>query len=363
MLANASSSSGGIFDVAGKQRDVADLDNQANNPEFWSDQARAQGVLRQKATLEKVVKDWQKLQDVIDEVDTLLELAEEDPDEAPLLCEEALAQLPDLERSIDQLEIQRLLGEEGDDNSAILEINSGAGGTDASDWAEMLKRMYVRWGERRGFKVKLADEQPHDEAGIKHCRLEIDGPFAYGYLKAEIGVHRLVRISPFDAAARRHTAFASVAAYPDIDDSIEVEIRDDELRIDTYRSSGAGGQHVNTTDSAVRITHLPTGIVVACQNERSQHKNKATAFKMLRSRLYQYELEKRQAEIDAANADKKKIEWGSQIRNYVLHPYRMVKDTRTGVENGNTDKVLDGDLDGFMEAWLAQRAGESSDDN
>jgi peptide chain release factor 2 len=362
LLANASCSSGGIFDVAGKQRDVADLDNQANNPEFWSDQALAQGVLRDKAKLERVVKDWQALQDVVDEVDALLELADEDPDESAMLCEEALGQLPGLERRIDSLEIQRLLGGEGDDNSAILEINSGAGGTDASDWAEMLKRMYMRWAERRGFRVKVTDEQHHDEAGIKHCKLEIDGPYAYGYLKAEIGVHRLVRISPFDAAARRHTAFASVAAYPDIDDDIEVDIRDDDLRIDTYRSSGAGGQHVNTTDSAVRITHLPTGIVVACQNERSQHKNKATAFKVLRSRLYQHELEKRQAEIDAANADKKKIEWGSQIRNYVLNPYRMVKDTRTGLENGNTDKVLDGDLDGFMEAWLAQRAGEAQDE-
>ena len=308
------------------------------------------------------MKDVEALADSAEEIDALLELADDDPDEAAELVAEAGSTFKQLEGSIDKLEIQRLLSDEGDDNPAILEINSGAGGTDASDWAEMLKRMYVRWAERRGFKVRLVDEQAHDEAGIKHCTLEIDGMYAYGYLKAEIGVHRLVRISPFDAAARRHTAFASVAAYPDIDDSIEVEINPADLRIDTYRSSGAGGQHVNTTDSAVRITHNPTGIVVACQNERSQHKNKATAMKTLRARLYQHELEKRQAEIDDANADKKKIEWGSQIRNYVLNPYRMVKDTRTGVENAQTDKVLDGDLDPFMEAWLAMRAGDGSED-
>ena len=351
---NASSSFGGIFDVVGKQDEVADLDNQASNPEFWSDQKRAQGVLRKKATLEKVVKEWTALSDAAEEIDTLLELNAEEPD--PEFVTEARTGLLELEARIDKLEIQRLLGDEGDDASAILEINSGAGGTDASDWAEMLKRMYLRWAERRGFKTRMVDEQAHDEAGIKHCTIEIDGPFAYGWLKAEIGVHRLVRISPFDAAARRHTAFASIAAYPDIDDSIEVDIVQSDLRIDTFRASGAGGQHVNTTDSAVRITHHPTGIVVSCQNERSQHKNKATAMKMLRSRIYQHMLEERQAQIDQANSEKKKIEWGSQIRNYVLHPYRMVKDTRTGLENGNTDRILDGDLDAFMEAWLAQRA-------
>jgi peptide chain release factor 2 len=321
-------------------------------------------MLREKAGLERVVNSWQALHDACEEADTSLELASEsDPDDAKELLEMASDAVETAETGARALEVQRLLGAEGDDNSAILEINSGAGGTDASDWAAMLKRMYLRWAERRGFKVKLVDEMAHDEAGLKSCTLSIDGPYAYGYLKAEIGVHRLVRISPFDAAARRHTAFASVAAYPDIDDSIEVEINETELRIDTYRSSGAGGQHVNTTDSAVRITHLPTNIVVSCQNERSQHKNKATAFKMLRSRLYQYELQRRQDEIDAANADKKRIEWGSQIRSYVLQPYRLVKDTRTGFESGNTDKVLDGDLDGFIEAWLADRAGKTEDDD
>ena len=287
-----------------------------------------------------------------------MDLYEEEPD--PDFLSEARETLAAIEKGAARLEIQRLLGEKHDGRGAILEVNSGAGGTDASDWAEMLKRMYLRWSDRRGFKSKLVDEQHHDEAGIKSCTIEIKGDYAYGYLKAEIGVHRLVRISPFDAAARRHTAFASVSAYPDIDDTIEIDINPSDLRIDTYRASGAGGQHVNTTDSAVRITHLPTNIVVTCQNERSQHKNKATAMKMLRTKMYQHEEEKRQAEVDSANADKKRIEWGSQIRSYVLHPYRLVKDTRTGFEIGNADRVLDGDLDGFMEAWLAQRAGEET---
>jgi peptide chain release factor 2 len=270
---------------------------------------------------------------------------------------ETLDSLRRAEEEAKALEIQRLLGDEGDDAGAILEINSGAGGTDASDWASMLKRMYLRWAERQGYKVRLVDEQSHDEAGIKSCTLEISGPYAYGYLKAEIGVHRLVRISPFDAAARRHTAFASVAAYPDVEDDIEIDINPADLRIDTYRASGAGGQHVNTTDSAVRITHLPTGIVVSCQNERSQHKNKSTAMKVLKARMYQAELEKQREVADATRAGQKKIEWGSQIRSYVMQPYHLVKDTRTHFENSQVDKVLDGDLTPFMEAWLAQRAG------
>ncbi len=320
-------------------------------------------MLREKGALERVVKDWQALADALEEVDTSLELSKEcGGEEAQELVDMAHEALLSAEKGTRRLELQRLLSNEGDENSAILEINSGAGGTDASDWAEMLKRMYLRWAESRGFKVKIVEEQAHDEAGIKSCTIEVDGAYAYGYLKAEIGVHRLVRISPFDAAARRHTAFASVGAYPNIDDDIEVDINPSDLRIDTYRASGAGGQHVNTTDSAVRIVHNPTGIVVQCQNERSQHKNRATAMKMLRSRLYQHELERRQAEVDQVNATKKKIEWGSQIRNYVLQPYRMVKDARTGFENTNTDKVLDGDLDPFIEAWLAFQAGEGAEE-
>ncbi len=358
-LKTASTPFGGIFDVEGKQGQLQEIEDKSADPDFWTDTAAAQRVMREKGALERSVKAWQELSAATEDGLALLELAgESEGAEMESLLAEARGLLGTSEDRCNSLETQRLLGQEGDDSSAILEINSGAGGTDASDWAEMLKRMYLRWAERNGFKSKVVDEQSHDEAGIKSCTLSIDGPFAYGYLKAEIGVHRLVRISPFDANARRHTAFASVGAYPDIDDSIEVEINPSDLRIDTFRASGAGGQHVNTTDSAVRITHGPTNIVVSCQNERSQHKNKATAMKMLRSRLYQYELEKRQEEFDAARGEQKRIEWGSQIRSYVLQPYRMVKDTRTGMEMGDVDRFLDGDIQGFMEGWLAHRAGE-----
>ena len=314
-------------------------------------------MLREKASLERVVKDISDLDTMVEESEILLELGVEAADADSLA--EASATVKRAIARCDELEIRRLLGEEGDENGAILDINSGAGGTDASDWADMLKRMYIRWAERKGYKVTLLDEQGHDEAGIKSCSLQIDGEYAYGHLKAESGVHRLVRISPFDASARRHTCFASVAAYPNIDDDVEIDINPADLKIDTYRASGAGGQHVNTTDSAVRITHGPTGIVVTCQNERSQHKNKASAMKVLRARMYQHEMEKRQEVIDAANAEKKKIEWGSQIRNYVMHPYQLVKDTRTTVETAGVDRVLDGDLGLFIDAWLGQRAGEA----
>ena len=309
-------------------------------------------VLKEKARLERTVQSFEDLCTAFEDAETMLELAKEMEDEESMA--EGVEMLNALADPVRQFELQQMLSGEADESDAIIEINSGAGGTDASDWAEMLKRMYLQWASSMGFKAKLVDETPAEEAGIKSCTIEIAGQYAYGYLRAEIGVHRLVRISPFDSNARRHTAFASVAAYPQVDDNIEIDIVESELRIDTYRASGAGGQHVNTTDSAVRITHLPTNIVVQCQNERSQHKNKATAMKMLRSKLYQHEMEKRQAEADAVNASKKAIEWGSQIRSYVMHPYRLVKDLRTGVEMGNTDKVLDGDLMGFMEAWLVQ---------
>jgi peptide chain release factor 2 len=311
-------------------------------------------VLKEKARLGRAVGGFQVLNGAFEDAETMLELAKEMDDEESMTEGEQM--LLTLDPLVRQFELQQMLSGEADHSDAILEINSGAGGTDASDWAEMLKRMYLQWASGMGFKAKLVDEAAHEEAGIKSCTIEISGQYAYGYLKAEIGVHRLVRISPFDSNARRHTAFASVAAYPQIDENIEIDIVDSDLRIDTYRASGAGGQHVNTTDSAVRITHAPTNIVVQCQNERSQHKNKATAMKMLRSKLYQHEMQKRQAEADEVNANKKAIEWGSQIRSYVMHPYRLVKDLRTGVEQGNTDKVLDGDLMGFMEAWLVQQS-------
>ncbi len=300
---------------------------------------------------------FMNLTELLEEGETLMELAEEEHDTE--LIQEARDTFKSLASALDKAEIRSLLGEEADPNNAILEINSGAGGTDASDWAEMIKRMYLHWCTSQGYKTTILEEHPHEEAGIKSCVIEVQGPYAYGYLKSEIGVHRLVRISPFDSNARRHTAFASVNITPEIDDSIEIDIVDSDLRIDTYRASGAGGQHVNTTDSAVRITHLPTGIVVSCQNERSQHKNKARALKMLSGKLYQHELEKRQAEADKINAEKKKIEWGSQIRSYVLHPYKLVKDIRTGHESSSVDKVLDGQLSPFMEAWLSLRAGRS----
>ncbi len=325
-------------------------------PEFWSDSKRSTRLMREKASLERKLSEFAALEDALEEAEVMLELGEEEGDEETIV--EAGEALAALEPRLAAAEIRRLFAEDADERDAILEINSGAGGTDASDWAEMLKRMYLQWATHNGFKVSIIDEQPHDEAGIKSCTMEVKGLYAYGYLKSEIGVHRLVRISPFDASARRHTAFASVNATPDIDDSIEVEINDSELRIDTMRAGGAGGQHVNTTDSAVRITHLPTGIVVKCQNERSQHKNKALALKVLKARIYQHELRKRQDEIDALNSEKKRIEWGSQIRSYVLHPYRMVKDLRTEYQSGNTDAVLNGALTPFMESYLASQAEE-----
>lgn len=266
--------------------------------------------------------------------------------------EECEAEIKTLADRLDQIEIDSLLSGEHDRANAIVTLNAGAGGTEAQDWAQMLQRMYLRWAERRGFKSEISDSQFGEEAGIKSASLILKGENAYGLMRSEIGVHRLVRISPFDSNARRHTSFASVFVYPEIDDEIEIEIRPEELRIDTYRSSGAGGQHVNMTDSAVRITHLPTNIVVQCQNERSQHKNKATAMRMLRARLYDYELRKKRSEADKIEAAKLGIDFGSQIRNYVLAPYRLVKDLRSHLEFGNVERVLDGDLDRFMHAFL-----------
>jgi peptide chain release factor 2 len=263
-----------------------------------------------------------------------------------------------LNQRLDQLEVQAMLGEEHDSLNSYLYIKPGAGGTESCDWAEMLLRMYSRWAERMGFEVKTIDLLPGEEAGIKSAYILIEGPFAYGHLKAETGVHRLVRISPYDSQKRRHTSFASVYASPEIDDTIEVDIKEGDLKIDTFRSGGAGGQHVNVTDSAVRITHIPTGIVVSCQNERSQHKNKASAMKVLRSRIYQHFWELQQQELAAKEGEKREIGWGSQIRSYVLQPYQLVKDVRTHVETGNIQAVLDGEITLFMEAWLRMMMGK-----
>lgn len=281
-----------------------------------------------------------------------LEMAEGGDEEA---ASEFEKQLVDLEKQVRAAELQRMLGEEHDAGNAIVSLHPGAGGLEAQDWAEMLLRMYLRWAERKGYKVEMADHLPGEGGGVKSATFTVEGPYAYGYLKAEAGIHRLVRISPFDANARRHTSFASVFVYPELDDTVAIDIRPEDLRVDTYRAGGAGGQHVNKTDSAVRLTHLPTGIVVTCQNERSQHKNRSTAMKILRARLYELEAEKQKEKMEDLHKSKKDIAWGSQIRSYVLHPYRMVKDHRTGVEMGNTDAVLDGNIDEFIEAYLLHR--------
>ncbi len=293
------------------------------------------------------------VRDAIEEADILLELAEE---EASLeTSREVESKLVDIERSVTQLEIQRMLSGEHDKLDAIVTIHSGAGGTEAQDWAEMLLRMYLRWAERHGYEVDMVDYQPGEEAGIKSATFTLSGNYAYGYLRAEAGVHRLVRISPFDANKRRHTSFASTFVYPDIEEDIDIDINEADLKIDTYRSGGAGGQHVNKTDSAVRITHIPTGIIVQCQNERSQHKNKDKAMKVLKSRLYELKRKEQEEKKKEFGKEKREIAWGSQIRSYTLQPYRLVKDHRTGLEIGNVDAVLDGDIDELIEAYLLKQ--------
>ena len=298
------------------------------------------------------VDTWKKQKKTLDELVMLFELAVEESDNQTLEAIES--ELTALHKSLRDVELKRMLGSEQDPLNAILSIHAGAGGTEAQDWAEMLLRMYLRWAERKGFKTTIIDYQPGDEAGIKSVSLTIEGQYAYGYSKAEVGIHRLVRISPFDAGARRHTSFASVFVYPQVDDNIIVEIDEKDLRIDTFRSSGAGGQHVNKTDSAIRITHFPTGIVVQCQNERSQHKNKSMAMKFLKARIYEKKRQEQDEKEQQINKTKKDIAWGSQIRSYVLHPYKMAKDHRTNLEVGNVTRVLDGDLDDFIEAYLLQ---------
>jgi len=284
----------------------------------------------------------------------LTELGEEDEDQESL--DEIRALLPELETRIARMEFARMLSGEHDSCNAIFSVNAGAGGTEAQDWADMLLRMYLRYCEKKGFKTEMTDYQPGDEAGIKGATFTVEGDYSYGWLRAEMGIHRLVRISPYDSNAKRHTSFASVFVFPELPDELDIEILDKDLKVDTFRASGAGGQHINKTDSAIRITHLPTGIVVSCQSQRSQHKNRATALKQLKSRLFEMEQRRKAEEAEVLGGEKKEIGWGSQIRSYVLHPYRMVKDHRTGHEVGNTDAVLDGDLDGFVEAYLLSRS-------
>lgn len=321
---------------------------------MWEKPDEMQKIQREKALIEKSVVDWESLNEKVDDTHVLLEMAVEEKDESTF--EDVKVELGAMLKTVADLELKSLLSEEMDGNNCYISINSGAGGTEAADWAGILLRMYNRYADSHGFKADVVAMTEGEEAGIKSATLLVEGPFAYGNLKAENGVHRLVRISPFDSNARRHTSFASVYCWPEIDDNIDVEIRDEDIRIDTYRASGAGGQHINRTDSAVRITHNPTGVVVQCQNQRSQHANKDQAFKMLKAALYEIELEKRQAEKDEAAGDKKANEWGSQIRSYVLHPYQMVKDHRTDYESGNPQSVLDGELDSFIESYLKKQA-------
>jgi peptide chain release factor 2 len=339
---------GGIFDSAAKKSQLDEIEKQIADPAFWNDSAKSQPIMQERKRLVKAIDSEKELSQRVADLEAFFELAHE----GESVEEEIESELKSLEERADLIETEALLSAENDHCNAIVVLHSGAGGTESQDWTEMLLRMYLRWAERKGFKTDLTDSLPGDEAGIKSATFTIAGENTYGLMRSEIGVHRLVRISPFDSAARRHTSFASVFVYPEIDDQIVVEIRPDDLRIDTYRAGGAGGQHVNMTDSAVRITHGPTGIVVQCQNERSQHKNKATAMKMLKSRLYDFEMQKKQEETDKLEASKSAINFGSQIRNYVLAPYRLVKDVRTKLEQGNVDRVLDGDLDAFMHAFL-----------
>ncbi|NNG03702.1 MAG: peptide chain release factor 2 [Inquilinus sp.] len=344
-------------DASGKR--LEELNAQAEDPALWEDPERAQTVMRERTQLDHALSSYRALtQEFADSVE-LVELAEEEGDEE--VAAEAERALAALRERTARLELESLLSGEADGNDCYLEVNAGAGGTEAQDWAQMLLRMYVRWAERHDFKVDWLEESAGEEAGIKSATVEFKGQNAYGWLKTEAGVHRLVRISPFDSQARRHTSFASVSVSPVIDQSIDITVEDKDLRIDTYRASGAGGQHINKTDSAVRITHLPTGIVVQCQNDRSQHRNRARAYDMLRARLYEHELKKREEEAAAEAEAKSEIGWGHQIRSYVLQPYQMVKDLRTGVEKGNAQGVLDGDIDAFLEAALAAKVQGSGD--
>ena len=348
--------SGGIFDVPAKQQRIADIEAQMGAEGFWDDQAKANELTTESAHLKRTLGPVLTFQGQVDELADFIELVEaSDDEEGAELAAELAANTQSLRGQLDDLEIASFLSGKLDPNNALLTINAGAGGTESCDWADMLFRMYTRWGERNGYTVDIQDIAPGEEAGLDSATIKIAGPNAYGYAKAERGVHRLVRISPFDSNARRHTSFCAVDVVAELTDDIEVEVKDEDLRVDTYRASGKGGQHVNKTDSAVRMTHIPTGIVVQCQNERSQLKNRATAMKMLKSKLYEkYEDEKR-AEMERFYGEKGEIGWGNQIRSYVFQPYQMVKDLRTGVETGNIQAVMDGDLNRFIHGWL--RAG------
>ncbi|MCY3550456.1 MAG: peptide chain release factor 2 [Candidatus Poribacteria bacterium] len=345
---------GGYFDLAEKQKELAELEEATISPDFWSNAQRVQKVNQRIAILRDEVGAYEELNLKIEDIQTLVELATEENDES--LQTEIVDGLESISNRLEQMELRLMLTGEFDENNAILNIHPGAGGVDAQDWAGMLMRMYLRWCDQRGYQTEILDITAGDEAGIKGTTILVTGTSAYGYLQSEAGVHRLVRLSPYDFNKRRHTSFAAVDVTPEVDDTVDVDIQQEDLRIDFYRASGAGGQHVNVTDSAVRITHKPTGIVVQCQNERSQHKNREIAMKLLRSRLHEKYREEREAEISKQRSERLEIDFGSQIRSYVLHPYQRVKDLRTNVESGNVNAVLDGALDAFIESYLKMKA-------
>lgn len=332
------------------------MESEMSDPEIWKDQRKAGEISKKVRRIKELLSDISEIERNFEDIDVGIELSEEDPG----IAQDIEKIVQEVEKNIRRFQLELILNDPLDQNNAYLSIHPGAGGTESHDWAQMLLRMYMRWAERKGFIVELLDFQPGEEAGLKSATILVKGEYAYGYLKHERGVHRLVRISPFDAAKRRHTSFASVNVVPEISDDIDVEIKPEDIRIDTFRASGHGGQYVNRTDSAVRITHLPTGIVVSCQSERSQHQNKALAMKVLKAKLYQLELAKRREQLDEIQGELKEISWGNQIRSYIFHPYTMVKDHRTGVETANVDAVMDGDIDMFIEAELVYFARRSS---
>ena len=342
--------SGGTFDVPSQQEHLKALDKKLLAENLWNDPARAQEILKEKSSIVNSLESFTSVEKKFEDLHILLELSDEEGGEA--LLDDAEKGVQSLAQELDDMELKTTLSAIEDKNNAIMTINPGAGGTESQDWAQILMRMYMRWAEQKGFKVELVDLLPGEEAGIKSATLTISGQYAYGYLKGEAGVHRLVRISPYDANKRRHTSFAAILVYPEITEDIEVEINEDDLRIDTYRASGAGGQHVNKTDSAVRITHMPTGIVASCQNERSQHKNRAVAMKLLKARLFAIKKKEQDEKLDEIIGEKKDIAWGSQIRSYTLQPYQLIKDHRTGHETGNVNAVLNGEIDDFIKEYL-----------
>mgnify|MGYP001562363081 CR=1 FL=1 len=346
-------SSGAIFDLTENKNRLEEIEKRVTDPHLWQDPQSAQKILKERTSLQNQISQWEELTRSYEDLEALIELSDEEKDET--LYPEIRKALEAFRENFTRLELKTILGDENDPNNAIVNIHPGAGGTESQDWAQMLLRMYQRWAENKGFKTNILDLMYGEEAGIKNVTFIVEGAYAYGLLKAEDGVHRLVRISPFDAGKRRHTSFASVLVSPELDEEIEVPILEDDLRIDTFRSSGAGGQHVNVTDSAVRITHIPTGIVVQCQNDRSQHRNKANAMMVLKARIYELEKQKQKERMEEMQGEKKEIGWGSQIRSYVLQPYQLIKDLRTKLETGNVEAVLNGDIDEFIKAFLLKK--------